>query len=157
MEVYNHAKKSNPKLNMPEWTESDTIAYRHYQMTYPGSLETQARMSSMIINDTRSPVVSVLLGEYEGKCPSYYFQGLHEETMHPFQNPDLPDHPSEEKTDGERFISPPPPPSSPMENKFDEANNKAMEIFATKGADVAAKHMLESCGNDYTTMRMMYG
>ena len=143
MEVYNYAKLSNPDLNMPEWTESDTIAYRHYKLTYPGDLQTQARMCRMIINDTNSPVVAVLLGEYEGRCPSYYFR-WHEEAVPPFQNPDLPDPPSEEKTDGERFISPPPPPSSPLGNNLDEPNKKAMEIFVTKGPDEAAKHMLES-------------
>ena len=155
MEVYKYAKQSNPELNMPEWSESDTIAYRHYKLTYPNDLQTQARMCRMIINDIKNPVVAVLVGEYEGKCPSYYFR-LQEEAVLPFENQNLPEPPLEEKTDGGRFISPPPPPSSPLGNNLDESNKKAAKILVTKGGDEAAKYMLESCGNDYA-MRMMYG
>ena len=40
MEVYNKAKWDNPNLDMPEWSYSDTIAYRHFKLTYPNDLET---------------------------------------------------------------------------------------------------------------------
>ena len=40
---------------------------------------------------------------------------------------------------------------------MDQANSKMLEVMTTQGPQVAAKAMLEDCGNDYAAMRARYG
>ena len=40
---------------------------------------------------------------------------------------------------------------------MDNANAKMAVVMATQGPQVAAKAMMEDCGNDYFAMRMRYG
>lgn len=125
MEIYNHAKTMHPELNMPIWTEEHTTTYNYYKSSYEGDLQSQARMSAMEINSMQHPVVAVLAAQYQGRCPSYYFQTKDKKVSDTTESAN--------------------------------ANKKAMNILIKDGPDAAAKYMLESCGNDYATMRMMYG
>ena len=48
-----------------------------------------------------------------------------------------------------------------QETKFgkamDDNNKKALDVMANKGADEAAKYMMNMAGGDYARMRSMYG
>ena len=48
-----------------------------------------------------------------------------------------------------------------QETKFgkamDDNNKKALDVMANKGADEAAKYMMDMAGGDYARMRSMYG
>ena len=40
---------------------------------------------------------------------------------------------------------------------MDDNNKNAMNVWANKGANAAAKHMMEQAGGDYARMRSMFG
>ena len=40
---------------------------------------------------------------------------------------------------------------------MDDNNKKALNVMANKGADEAAKYMMNMAGGDYSRMRSMFG
>ncbi len=46
---------------------------------------------------------------------------------------------------------------TPFAKAMDDNNKEALKVAAEKGFNEAAKHMMESAGNDYSRMRSMFG